>query len=321
MNVALFFRFQFQLLFLLLLGQNKTYAFELASGLTPPRQQKISLSYSGLFAEKADFSKETATTDFQSMDFSTPIYRTDLDSVNLKLRAEQLSIKPPQGRYSELYDLNFSIGYTKVIDENRLWSVSARYGSASDKPFADASVSTLGMTAFYSFPSDEKNRWLLLLDYSNNRPILNNLPLPGFAYFYQPLKEFKAVFGAPFASLNWQYSEKWALEIFTLVPWIFKSSISYKLNEYARVYTGLDFSQVTYYLHDRTNTKDRLFYDQKKLFVGIKSPLAPTILAEFELGHSFDRSLFIAENYTANPINPIDIGNAYYGKLSLKFFY
>lgn len=309
------------LLLLILFHVNTTFAFELASGLTPPKQQKVVLSYSGLFYEKSEFPQGSATTDFQSLDFSTPLYKTDNDVVSLKLSTEQLSIKPSQNEYSELYDLRVSLGYTKVIDENRLWSVSTRYGSASDKPFADASVSTFGMTAFYSFPGKESHRWLLLVDYSNNRPILNNIPLPGFAYFYSPSKEFRAVFGAPFASVNWQYTEKWALEIFTLVPWIFKGSVNYKLTDYARIYSGLDFSQLTYYLHGRINTKDRLFYDQKKLFVGIKSPLAPNVFTEFELGHSFDRSLFVAENYTTAPNNPVDIGNAYYGKLSIKLFY
>lgn len=298
-----------------------SFSFEMAAGLTPPGKQKISLNYSGLFHDKSDFPQERASTSYQSLDFSAPIYKDENESISVSLGASQFSIRPAQNGFSELYDLKFGMAYTKAIDENRLWSVSARYGSASDKPFEDSTVSTLGLTAFYSYPTDETRRWLWLVDYSNNRPILNNLPLPGFAYFYTPSKSFRAVFGAPFASINWSYSEKWALEVFTFVPWIFKGSINYKLNDFARVYTGVDFSQVTYFLHGRKENKERLFYDEKKIFVGVKSPLSKNIFAELEAGHAFDRAFFVAENYTTRPDNPVDIGNAYYGKIVLRLFF
>nr|WP_295902724.1 hypothetical protein [uncultured Bdellovibrio sp.] len=296
-----------------------SHAFELTSGLTPPKMQKVMLSYSGLFHDKSDFPQERASTSYQSMNFIAPVYKTDNEAVSFSLSGSQLSIRPAQNNFSELYDMQVGLGYTKALDEQRLWSVSARYGSASDKPFEDSTVTTLGITAFYSYPSDETSRWLLLVDYSNNRPILNEIPLPGFAYFYAPSKTFRGVFGVPFASVNWDYAEKWGLEIFTLVPWVFKGSINYKLNEYARIYTGLDFSQVTYYLYGRANRNDRLFYDEKKVFLGIKSPLSKSVFAELEAGHAFDRAFFVDENYTTDPKNPVDIGNAFYGKVTLRF--
>lgn len=308
-----------QIFFAVLFFSRPTYAFELASGLTPPSQQKVMLSYSGLFYDKSDFPQERASTSYQAMNFIAPVYKTDTEAVSMSLSGTQLAVKPGQDNLSELYDLQFGLGYTKALDDKRLWSVSARYGSASDKPFEDPTVTTLGVTAFYSYPSDETSRWLLLLDYSNNRPILNEIPLPGFAYFYAPSKTFRGVFGVPFVSLNWDYAEKWGMEVFTLVPWIFKASVNYKLNEYARIYTGIDFSQVTYYLYSRENRNDRLFYDEKKIFLGVKSPLSKSVFAELEMGHAFDRAFFVDENYTTNPDTSVEIGNAYYGKVSLRF--
>ncbi|MEN0059617.1 MAG: hypothetical protein AAGB31_12330 [Bdellovibrio sp.] len=294
-------------------------AFELAAGLTPPGQQKITLGYTGLFHQQADIAQDKASTSFQAFDFSIPVYKTEVESVAVSLNGSQLKVDPSQASpYSELYDLKVGLSYTRSVDEQRVWSISTRYGSASDKPFKDGSVNTIGATALYSFPRNETSRWLLLLDYSNNRPILNNIPLPGFAFFYYPSPQFRAVLGAPFASINWSFTDNMALDFFTLVPWIFKGSVSYKITEFARLYTGLDFSQITYYLHGRQNDQDRLFYDEKKIFVGIKSPLSQTVFAELELGHAFDRAFFIDENYTTNPDNPLELGNAYYAKLSLR---
>lgn len=298
-----------------------SYAFDLAAGLTPPSQQKVMLNYVGLFHNNASFASGDAATSYQRMSLNGPVYKTDTEAFGVSVAGSQFSVKPSQANFSELYDIQFGVSYTKALDEKRMWSMALRYGSASDKPFATNDVTTLGATAFYSYPSDETSRWLLLVDYSNNRPILNGIPLPGFAYFYTPSKNFRGVFGAPFVSINWNFAEEWSLDAFTLVPWVFKASVGYKVTPFAKIYTGFDFSQVTYYLKDRTNEKDRLFYDEKKIFIGAKSPLSKSIFADLELGHAFDRAFFIAENYKTSPDNPVDIGNAYYGKLSLNFIF
>ncbi|WP_291515375.1 hypothetical protein [Bdellovibrio sp. ArHS] len=308
----------FGLLFFLLFT-SQAYSQGMMEGLTPPSQQRTLLSYTGLFFDKADFPQERASTSYQSMDFSTPVYRTEQQSISLNLSGSQYLVTPAQSEISGLYDIKFGLGYTRVIDEKRLWSVNVRYGSASDKPFESADVSTLGVTAFYSYPDDESSRWLLLVDYSNNRPILNNLPLPGFAYFYNRSKEFRSVIGIPFASFNWQFADMWGWDFFTLVPWVVKTSVYYKVTDFAKLYTGVDFSQITYYLYGRQNKEDRLFYDDKKVFIGLKSPISKQILADLEAGHSFDRRFFVDENYVISPDNAISIGNSYYLKLSLKF--
>lgn len=306
------------LVLLLLSVSSSTFAFELAQGLTPPAQQRTTINYIGFFYDKAEFPQESANMRFQLLDLSTPVHKTETESVGLSFSGSQLKVDPSQNGHSELYDIKFGMSYTKVIGEKRMWSVLMNYGSASDKPFYDPTVSTLGLTAFYSYPSDEKSSWLLLANYSNNRPILNNIPLPGFAWFYYPSKELRLVLGAPFASINWQFADQWGMTFFTLVPWIVKGSVYYKINAFAQAYTGMDFNQVTYLVYGRENRDDRLFYDEKKIFIGVKSPISKTVFADFEVGHAFDRRFFQAENYEINPGNQVDIGNAYYAKLALR---
>lgn len=306
--------------FLLLAFALNGHAFELTTGLTPPAQQKASLGLSGTFYESSDFPLATAQTKIESVDFSAPVYKSDLESYTVTANYSQFSITPQQGTFAHLYDVKLGAGYTRVVDEQRMWSVFARYGSASDRPFEAADVSTLGVTGFYSVPSDDPaGKWLLLVDYSNNRPILNNIPLPGFAYFYTPSKEFRAVLGIPFASINWTYAEKYSLEVFALVPWILKVSTSYAISPFAKLYTGFNFSQSTYYLYGREDKQERLFYDDKKVFVGFKSPINQSIFADLELGYAFDRAFFEAENYEVNPDGETKIGNSAYGRLSLRF--
>lgn len=307
-------------LFLLTLSASQSaWAFELAQGLTPPSMQKATLNYVGYLYDRSEFPAENANMSYQLLDISVPVYKTEDRSLSVSFSGTEMKIDPAQNGYSRFYDLKGGISYTRVIGEKRMWSVIANYGSASDKPFQDPDVSTLGITAIYTYPSDETSSWLLLANYSNNRPILNNIPLPGFAWFYNPSKEFRLVLGAPFASVNWQFAENWGVNMFTLVPWIIKGSLYYKITPFAQAYGGLDFSQVTYLPYGREDKNDRLFYDEKKLFIGVRSPLSKTIFADFEAGHAFDRRFFIAENYEINPGNEVEIGNAYYAKLSLRF--
>lgn len=296
-------------------------AQEMMSGLIPPKFQKVTLGYVGVFHENAEFPTGDATTSFQAFDLSGPVLRNEQESWTASISGNELAVNPTQGTLSRFYDLKFGMGYTKALDDKRLWSASVRYGSASDRLFANPSVSTIGATWFYSYPVDETARWLYLVDYSNNRPILNNIPLPGFAYFYTPSKTFKLVVGVPFASVNWEFHERWGLEGFTLLPWIIKGHVFYKLNDHAKVYAGLDFSQVTYYRAERANNEERVFYDEKRLFLGVKSPISRHLLADLELGHAFDRAFFEAEDYEIDPENPTTFANAYYGKVSLRLYF
>lgn len=308
------------LTFALALSTSATaFAFDLASGLTPPSRQRPVINYSGTFHERSTFpSNENGSTYFQALDVTVPVYKTEDSSFSVSVSANELVARPTIGEYSNFYKIEGGLSYTKMIDEKRMWSVLGNYGTASDKPFANDSVNTLGITGLYSVPNDETSSWLWLVNYSNNRPILNNIPLPGFAYFYYPSKDFRMVLGAPFASVNWQFSEKWGVDAFTLVPWVIRSSLNYSFGPFSKAYLGLDFSQITYYAADRTERKDRLFFDEKKLFVGIKSPLSKEIFADFQIGHAFDRAFFQAENYEIDPENPTTLGNAYYAKLSLR---
>ncbi len=298
---------------------SKSPAINLGAGLIPPSKQRGMISYSGQLHNKADFPKGSASTSIQELNLSTPVYKTDLEAYSVGLEGNQLSITPSQNGYSTLSEVHLRLAYSRVLEGNRLFTFATRYGSASDQPFADSTVNTFGATGYYSFSNDETSRWLWIVDYANDRPILNNLPLPGFAYFYNPNKNFKAVFGAPFASMTLNFDNSLSLDFFTVVPWVFKSTLNYNLDEYRKFYLGFNFSQLTYYILGRQNLKDRLFYDEKKIFMGAKSPLSKSILADLEMGQAFDRALFMAEEYQLNPNSPIRVENAFYLKLSLLF--
>ncbi len=100
--------------------------------------------------------------------------------------------------------------YSHKLDETSSVGGGVGFGSASDLPFNNADVDTLSLNAFYNFSTSEHSAWVLSLFYSNNNPLDNKVPIPGFMYIYRS-SDFVGMFGLPFASIFWRFSDPWIL--------------------------------------------------------------------------------------------------------------
>lgn len=304
-----------------LLMTSSAFAFDLAAGLMAPEQQKVMLNYSGIGYGIAENDSDSLTSQFQSFSAFIPLYKSKEQAFAFTAASSQMTLSPPRANIHTLTDTNFGFSYTKKIDEMRTWTVSAQYGSASDKAFDNESVNTLNATAFYAVPRDKTSSWLYVINYSNNRNFLNNIPIPGIAYLYNPDRNFRAVYGLPFVSIYNKFHQNWSVDFFTLMPWRYRGALNYHVNDFIRLYTGFNTGPETWLLHDRTNRRERLFYDEKRLFVGARAPAARWLMAELEAGHAFDRRFSKSENYELSPEESASVGNAFYIKTSLRAFF
>lgn len=231
-----------------------------------------------------------------------------------------MSFIPNDTGITDLFGSDIGITYSYEVSKNKQYFASLSYGSQSDQPYKNSEVNTLNATGIYSFSSNPKSRWTLLLNYSNNRPFLNNIPLPFFVYTYIGSKNFIGSFGAPFASIFWKFAPKWDLNLFILVPWILKAQVGYSVWGPLQTYFGIDFSQSSYFQYGRSNEKERLFYEESKVFFGVKSFLSRQAMLNLEFGHSFNRTFFFAEDYSPNPDNPVGLDSSLYGLVTLSVF-
>lgn len=283
-------------------------AFDLGLGLGPPGPPKVSLRYVGLF--ESDLVQTNLTA-------GVPVWVGEGHEVAVSGRYNELNFES-QVPQRDLYDLQLGATYTRRFEEKHFWSLNLSFGSASDRPFKDPSVNTVGATAMYMFPQNERGSWLLLVNYSNNRPILNNVPLPGFAYIYVPSKTFRGIFGVPFASLYWEFVDSWSVMLFTVAPWIAKAQLGYRIAGPVQAFAGVDFSQMTYLRFGRTNMRERLYYDERKVFLGLRSPLSRFLFAELESGYAMGRQIFSAESYRPNPSGALELSSSFYARASLS---
>lgn len=301
------------------LSLQQAQAQDFASRMMPPALQKTQIMFVDSIQPDTTIGNGSDRTSLHRGAFvaSVPFAKTDKKSWTASTAMNWIDFSPDQKLVPNLYQLEAGITYTEVAEGNRFWAANINFGSASDQPFKNPSTNTFSGNYFYVNPTSAQETWIFLVNYSNNRPFLNNIPLPGFAYVYAPSKTFRGTFGAPFANMNWEFSEGWTWNFFTLIPWVVKTSIDYRVAGPAKVYTGIDFSQSTYYLHDRIEKNDRLFYDEKKIFIGGKSPISKAVFADVEAGYAFDRRFFSAENYEINPANSVGLGSSAYVKVML----
>lgn len=249
------------------------------------------------------------------------LYQKGPHALSLTGKYRHMSVVPNGTGITDLFESDFGMTYSYEVNKEKQYSATISYGSQSDEPFKNSSVNTLNVSGIYSFSNNPKSRWTLILNYSNNRPFLNNIPLPYFAYTYIASKDFIGSFGAPFASIFWRFAPKWNLNLFTIVPWVLKAQVGYSLWGPIQTYGGIDFSQSSYFQYGRSNDEERLFYEESKVFVGVKSFLSRKAMVNLEVGHSFNRTFFFAENYSPNPDAPIGLDSSLYGLGTLSLFF
>jgi len=272
-------------------------------------QSRALIRYSNLFQSEISDSGVLA---------NIPFYKSERDTFTFQSRANRLDVAPDQGEFEDLYDVQFALNYTRTFEDKKSLSFIPAFGSASNKPFKSFDVDTVSFTSTYSFPSSEASTWMFLLNYSNNRPFLNNIPLPGFAYTYAPHKGFRLTLGAPFASIFYQFDEHWSFLGFIIAPWVAKAQFGYTIVGPIQAFSGIDFSQKTFLQFDRANSKERIYYDEKKAFLGIRSPLSKVFFAELEGGLSIGRRFFFGESYTRSPPFAYEYGTSGYFKVSIS---
>src|SRR5690606_12799452 len=138
------------------------------------------------------------------------------------------------------------VGYRKETEADKFWFMSLSYGSASDRPFKNNRDNTLGANFIKKFNSN----WFALVNYSNNRNFLNNIPIPGFFYIKEMSREQTLVFGIPFIFWMKPISDNWSFRYLGLLPWTHRLKILYTKFAMISPYVSLEQSPQSYFRHD-----------------------------------------------------------------------
>jgi hypothetical protein len=299
------------------------------NGSRPPRDNaRIILDYQSDVLNESSDRRLTERQKIAGADIDVNIYRSKKYTITVGGRIESLDTgssnlqfgpETPVGR--NLTDQVFTVSGKKTIDDKgRSLSMSLSYGSASDNSFGREKDSAVNLTAVYSLARGEKSQWLLVANYSNNRAFLNNIPLPSVFYLYMPSKKFIATIGFPFVSVNWMDYKTYSYKIF-FSPVGGGFDLARQIYGPAMFYTKFEFQVETYMHENRQVEEDRLFYEDKKFEIGLKSFLSKNFQLSLGTGYSFDRKIYEGESIFDSDLDKQDLGKDIYmnTKLTIDF--
>jgi hypothetical protein len=254
-----------------------------------------------------------------------PLWQNEVDRLILSLNAatsqfETTAVLPDTGRPlpDELWNIRLSANYIRNFDNGWTGGLGATVLSASDEPFAEMSEVKVGATAFLRIPANDRDAWNFALLYSP----LSELPypLPAIAYQWVPSDNFRMNIGLPFRVM-YRPHEDVTLDLSYTALRSVHAQATYRIVEPWRVYVAFDWESQAWFLHDRADDDERLFYYNKRLSVGLQSTLLNAVLVDLSAGYLFDRFYFTGENFSDRGHDRVDIGDGLFLSLqaSLKW--
>jgi hypothetical protein len=233
-----------------------------------------------------------------------------------KVRTDALLPDSRDSFPSELWDIHGGALYRHKFQNDWIGGAFLTVGSASDQPFASDDELTINANLFARIPHEGRNAWLLFLNYANNREFWPHVPIPGVGYSYEPSEAYRLIIGIPFLSAQLRPAEDLSIDLSYLAVRNVQARLSYRFGKSFRGYGGFAWRNERYFRADRSDRNDRLFYYEKRLFVGLQWSLG-RLTMDASGGFAFDRFYFESEKYENRDPNRVNVGNGPYGSLRI----
>ena len=251
-----------------------------------------------------------------------PAYHDTKDTVAVSLLGDVVNFNDPPVLDSgtqvpqDLYKMEIGVSYFHQLEDKKIWGLRTSIGYDGDKPFQAAGDLTYSLSANYGFPGSGRGYWLLYVFFSNNSPLGDYIPIPGFSYVYKS-ETFVGSFGLPILALQWKPYPLWYYSLMVLGP-IIQTELGYGNLDNAQVFVGFYWTRLQYILSDRVNPTDRLTLEEKKVCIGLRAPVYRTFTAEIQAGQAFDRYFYIGDHLFDTNGGEALIKPDWYASVSLK---
>jgi len=248
----------------------------------------------------------------QQLNFGAPIYKDEVNTVLLNGSVQNYlfqgsAVFPDSGKAfpDTLWNLRFGPMYMRKFDDGWMLGVMAAVNMASDEPFANGRDVTANVLAFLRVPSNDNNAWLFSVFYSPFGEI--PFPIPGIAYQWRPNEEWNINIGIPF-SVHYQPTCDLSFDFNWMPVRTFNVQGTYRLTDALSLFSRFRWSNESWYLADRVEDRDRLFYYEMSIVGGLRYQLMERLSAEVSGGYAFDRFFFIGQQYSDQNQNRIALG-------------
>jgi len=197
----------------------------------------------------------------------------------------------------DLWSVEGGVGYNHLLSNGRALGVNFNVGSDSDHPFYSLHETVFRGLVNYRVPSGKHNAWLFSLSYSNNRHFLNGIPLPGIGYYFQAFDDrLQGLVGFPFIALRYKPTPEWNAQLSIFGPRNVSAELGRKIVGPVRAYTAFQWGSQEWMIADRQDYSNRLFFDKKRISLGLRSPLPHGFLVDVSGGRQFDQRFFVNDS-------------------------
>ncbi|MCO5142912.1 MAG: hypothetical protein M9962_07475 [Oligoflexia bacterium] len=268
-----------------------------------PDRGKTKLSYEGshTFQGEIEGTSSKLTQQFHALKGTFLLWQNYETKWKLSNSASISQIKTnarfPNGNPlpNQLWDLQTKISYSHKKENNDTIATDLAIGSNSNRPYGAFRDSYFSLNFIYHRPNEDESGWLYFLNLSNNRSILNFIPLPGFAYYFKAHENLRLVLGLPIFVAFWRPLPKLVTSISYFPVRNLRFKTSYFLFGPAQIFAELNREENLYRISDRQNKKERFFSEEWLAKIGAQMPLEKYLLGQISIGQKFQRRFFLGE--------------------------
>lgn len=267
---------------------------------------------------------KTAPLRIYKFDFLGSLYHENDKAFYLKVKSESMTT----GRAnlliggnriligSDLRSQKAGVEYVWKFENDQWLLLSTNYVSESDQPFQQDRSKWLDLSATYAFAKNQKQQWILMIDYSKNRGYLNNIPIPLVGVIYPIQNGFTMTVGLPFLKLE-KNTPEWRY-LLTATPTGVRGKVVKNLDSLFAVGGQAGYSTRSYLHLNRIQNNMRLFYEEKFLEGNLKVKASGIIRIGFAAGYAFDRDFYEAKQIYIVNRSRTRLASDFYGIFSLE---
>lgn len=244
------------------------------------------------------------------------LYSDEKQNFGIGGKWRRLGFKGSDPRLLNYEEIEAGFNYRRTYSQDKFWSISANYGSASDQVFKNSDVSFFEVTGLVKF----NQRWYGALNFSTNRTFANNIPLPGFFYVHTMTREKILIFGLPFAFIKIPITESLSFQYLGILPW--RHSLKLTLERKGpRPYLFIQQTPESLIPSQRTNEDDRFYWARREVGIGLEGRLQ-AMQWDLAVGSSFKQQFYVAEDFNDSTKTAlVEPENAGFLRLNLKYIF
>ncbi len=211
----------------------------------------------------------------------------------------------------------YGFGIKKSFSEGGELSLFASYATASDNPWGSPRNDYFYGALIYRSAKINDHSWLLGVDQSQNRGLLNGHPFPYVGISFE-LENKTVSFGFPYVKVDWTFKDDWH-GVFFATPFGTNLKISKDVGDNSTVGAYTAFTVRSYLLDARIEDEDRFYYQEILGEVFYTRDVTHATRVTFAVGGSGDRRIYQTDQLYHPDGKTQTIGGDYYGRLAVEF--